>query len=356
MLCGTTEPAKIRRCVCAAGHKAFFNANWGGYPDVEFLKTLDPRLERVRKTLPEKVYTVADIAGRLSEVWAVRLGLPVGIPVAVGAVRCTPGRSWFGIAPGTLVKIMGTSTCDLAIVPTSEKIADVPGICGIVEGSVLPGYFGLEAGQSAVGDIFNWFVNVIAPGGTSQADHAKLSEKAAALKPGESGLLALDWHNGNRTVLVDQRLTGLILGLTLHSSPAEIYRALIEATAFGARVIMERYEEYGCPAQRDRQRRRHRSEKSACDADLCRRNGSSTRRYAASRLALWARPLPAQSWQERKRAVLTILPTPFATIASPADRVFGRSRPAVEVYNRALQTLPPFARFVRDIAAQPAAG
>src|SRR4029077_4312736 len=118
------------------------------------------------------------------------------------------------------------------------------------EESVLPGFYGLEAGQSAVGDIFNWFVNVIQPRGAGEADHVKLTQRAAALKAGESGLLVLDWHNGNRTVLVDQRLTGLIVGLTLHSSPAEIYRALIEATALGARVIMERFEEFGCKAKR----------------------------------------------------------------------------------------------------------
>src|SRR5262249_55512080 len=206
LLCGNLSPAKVKRGVCAAGHKAFFNAAWGGYPDVEFLKALDPRLEKVRRSLPDQVYTVADAAGTLSGTWADRLGLKVGIPVAVGAFDVHLGAVGSGIAPGTLVKIMGTSTCDLAIVPTSEKIADVPGICGIVDGSVLPGFFGLEAGQSAVGDIFNWFVNVLQPGGTTEADHAKLSKKAAALKPGESGLLVLDWHNGNRTILVDQRL------------------------------------------------------------------------------------------------------------------------------------------------------
>ncbi|HSA97366.1 MAG TPA: FGGY-family carbohydrate kinase, partial [Acidobacteriota bacterium] len=129
--------------------------------------------------------------------------------------------------------------------PATKKLPDVPGLCGIVDGSVLPGFFGLEAGQSAVGDIFNWFVNVVEPGGPKRGSHAALTKKAAALKPGESGLLALDWLNGNRTVLVDQRLTGLVLGLTLHTQPEEIYRALIEATAFGALTIIRRFEEYG---------------------------------------------------------------------------------------------------------------
>jgi L-ribulokinase len=140
---------------------------------------------------------------------------------------------------------LGTSTCDICVWPASKRLSDVPGLCGIVDGSVLPGYLGLEAGQSAVGDIFNWFVNEIAPGGPRKGSHEALTRKAAALKAGESGLIALDWHNGNRTVLVDQRLTGLILGLTLHTRPEEVYRALIEATAFGARTIIERFREYG---------------------------------------------------------------------------------------------------------------
>jgi L-ribulokinase len=121
----------------------------------------------------------------------------------------------------------------------------VPGLCGIVDGSVLPGYFGLEAGQSAVGDIFNWWVNYIQPGGKNPLSHNQLDEAALKLKPGESGLLALDWNNGNRTILVDQRLTGLLVGQTLYTTPVEIYRALIEATAFGALTIINRFEDYG---------------------------------------------------------------------------------------------------------------
>jgi L-ribulokinase len=142
------------------------------------------------------------------------------------------------------VKIIGTSTCDMTVAPAVKKLADIPGICGIVKGSILPGYYGLEAGQSAVGDIFNWFVNYIQPGG-DKGTHEQLTRDAAKLKPGESGLLALDWNNGNRTVLVDQRLTGMLLGQTLHTTPAEIYRTLVEATAFGALMIISRIEEYG---------------------------------------------------------------------------------------------------------------
>ena len=150
-----------------------------------------------------------------------------------------------GIAPGKLVKIIGTSTCDMLVSEQGRQVADIPGICGIVDGSILPGYIGLEAGQSAVGDIFNWFVNYIQPGGKAAGSHDALTKKAAKLKPGQSGLLALDWNNGNRTILVDQRLTGLLLGQTLHTKPEEIYRALIEATAFGALTIINRFEEYG---------------------------------------------------------------------------------------------------------------
>jgi L-ribulokinase len=153
-----------------------------------------------------------------------------------------------GIRRGTLVKIIGTSTCDCAIAPASEPIADVPGICGIVNGSILPGYFGIEAGQSAVGDLLRWWVEEICLG--DETTHRTLSRQAAVLAPGASGLIALDWNNGNRTVLVDPRLTGLILGQTLHTTRAEVYRALIEATAFGARVIVERLQSYGVAIDR----------------------------------------------------------------------------------------------------------
>ncbi len=267
-----TEPwTRFDRGVCAAGHKAFFNANWGGYPDAEFLKALDPRLERVRKSLPEKVYTVADAAGSLSAAWAERLGLKAGIPVAVGAFDVHLGAVGSGIAPGTLVKIMGTSTCDLAISPVSKSIADVPGICGIVPGSVMPGFYGMEAGQSAVGDIFNWFVNVMAPAARPRRI-MKSCRKKPQLKPGESGLLVLDWHNGNRTILVDQRLTGMILGLTLHSSRRNLSRADRSHRLWRPRHhgTLRRI---GCPAQADRQRRRHRGEEPDRDADLCGHHG-----------------------------------------------------------------------------------
>jgi len=245
VLTGTQKPDKLKRCRCAAGHKAMFNDDWGGYPEEKFLSKLDPKLGQLRKTLSNQTYAVDEAAGNLTDEWAAKLDLPAGIPVAMGAFDAHLGAVGSGIAPGTLVKIIGTSTCDMLVSESSRKLADVPGICGIVDGSILPGFFGLEAGQSAVGDIFNWFVNYIQPGGPKTGSHETLTEKAAKLKPGQSGLLALDWNNGNRTILVDQRLTGLLLGQTLHTRPEEIYRALIEATAFGALTIINRFEEYG---------------------------------------------------------------------------------------------------------------
>jgi L-ribulokinase len=245
MLTGTEAPDKLTVGVCAAGHKAMYSDDWGGYPDAEFLGALDPKLGELRARLRPKAWAVDKSVGGLTPEWAARTGLPAGIPVAVGAFDAHLGGVGSGIAPGTLVKIIGTSTCDMMVVPVGQPLADIPGLCGIVNGSILPGYWGLEAGQSAVGDIFNWFVNYLQPGRKKLGSHEELTKGAARLKPGESGLLALDWNNGNRTILVDQRLTGLLLGQTLYTTPAEIYRALIEATAFGALTIINRFEEYG---------------------------------------------------------------------------------------------------------------
>ncbi len=242
-LVGCTSPSRLKRSVCAAGHKAMYHASWH-LPAADMLGRLDPRLGELRANrCYEEAFAADQRAGLLCETWAKKLGLKPGIPVAVGAFDAHTGAVGAGIAPGILVKIIGTSTCDMMVHPNTLPLADVPGLCGIVDGSILPGYFGLEAGQSAVGDIFNWFVQYFDDG--SSKAHDRLTKRAAKLRPGESGLLALDWNNGNRTILVDVRLTGLLLGQTLHTRPAEVYRALIEATAFGARTIMERFEEYG---------------------------------------------------------------------------------------------------------------
>jgi L-ribulokinase len=172
--------------------------------------------------------------------------LKAGIPVAVGAFDAHMGAVGAGCAPGTLVKIIGTSTCDCMPAPLSQKLPNIPGLCGIVPESIMPGTYGLEAGQSAVGDIFNWFVkNFGQDRGDGRGGHEKLTAAAMQLKPGESGLMALDWNNGNRTILVDPLLSGLLVGQTLHTTPPEVYRALVEATAFGALTIINRLEEYG---------------------------------------------------------------------------------------------------------------
>ena len=244
-LTGTEAPDKRSAGICAAGHKAMYNPGWGGYPDAEFLSRLDPKLGELRGRLCQRVRTIGDAGGGLTEEWSRRTGLTAGIPVAVGAFDAHLGAIGAGIHTGMLVKIIGTSTCDITVWPNAQPLADIPGLCGIVDGSVLPGCYGLEAGQSAVGDIFNWFVNYLQPGGKKAGSHEELTRGAARLQPGESGLLALDWNNGNRTVLVDQRLTGLIVGQTLYTTPAQIYRALIEATAFGALTIINRFEEFG---------------------------------------------------------------------------------------------------------------
>ncbi len=246
-LAGVTDPKAVKRGVCAAGHKALYAEDWGGLPDKEFLAMLDPKLADLRDRLYEKAHDASESAGTLSSVWAKKLGLPAGIPIAIGEFDVHYGAIGCGVAEGTLVKVIGTSTCDCGVVSAAKTVPDIPGICGIVKGAILPGFYGIEAGQSAVGDIFKWFVEGVLK---DVKLHAKLTAEAAQLQPGQSGLLALDWNNGNRTILVDQRLTGLLVGQTLYTTQAEIYRALIEATAFGARAIIERIKEYGVPIDR----------------------------------------------------------------------------------------------------------
>ena len=229
-----------------------YHESWGGLPSEEFLEGLSPGLSRFRRAYATPAFPSDRIAGRLDAAVAATLGLPAGIPVAVGAFDAHMGAVGAGVGPGTLVKIIGTSTCDCLVAPLSASLPDIPGVCGVVPESILPGMFGIEAGQSAVGDIFDWFARRIGPSGygAGLASHGKLTEAAGSLRPGESGLVALDWHNGNRTVLVDPLLTGMMVGETLQTTPAEIYRALIEATAFGALMIINRLEEYGVTVER----------------------------------------------------------------------------------------------------------
>jgi L-ribulokinase len=245
-ICGNLDPLTMKRSICAAGHKGMYNDEWGGLPNKKFLAKLSPALASLRDRLYQKAYPSDQIAGHLDQRVAEKVGLPAGIPVAVGAFDAHMGAVGAGIKPGTLVKIIGTSTCDMMVIPMKRKLGDVPGICGIVPGSIIPGMYGLEAGQSAVGDIFAWFVKELCPPALSKGDaHENLSAAAEKIKPGASGLLALDWNNGNRTILVDPLLTGLLVGQTLQTSAPEIYRALVEATAFGALTIIRRFEESG---------------------------------------------------------------------------------------------------------------
>jgi L-ribulokinase len=246
-LTGNLKPETIPRSICAAGHKAMYNPAWGGLPSEEFLKAIDPELVKIRQRYAAEALPADRKAGELTKEVARKVGLRPGIPVAVGAFDAHMGAVGAGIKPGTLVKIIGTSTCDMMVVPIDQGCSDIPGLCGIVPHSIIPGMYGLEAGQSAVGDIFNWFVTFLTPAQfTSAGDpHAALTREAEKLKPGESGLLALDWNNGNRTILVDPLLTGLLIGQTLLTTAPEVYRALVEATAFGALTIIKRFEEYG---------------------------------------------------------------------------------------------------------------
>ena len=247
VLAGVSDPLAIKRGVCMAGHKALYCDEWGGLPDKEFLSLLDPKLAGMRDRLYERAYDASESAGKLSPKWAEKLGLPAGIAIAIGEMDVHYGAVGCGVREGTLVKVIGTSTCDCGVVSAEKDVPDIPGICGIVKGAILPGFYGIEAGQSAVGDIFKWWVEVVCEG--DSALHQKLTDEASALKPGQSGLLALDWNNGNRTILVDPMLTGLLVGQTLYTTRAEIYRTLIEATAFGARAIIERIKEYGVPVE-----------------------------------------------------------------------------------------------------------
>ncbi len=248
VLAGADTPARVVRGVCCAGHKALYSDEWGGLPDKEFLRLLHPKLADLRDRLYEKAHDATTPAGTLCEAWAKKLGLRANLPIAIGEMDVHYGAIGCGVAEGVLVKVIGTSTCDCGVVSASKTVPDIPGICGIVKGAILPGYYGIEAGQSAVGDIFKWWVEVVCGGDASR--HVTLTKAAAKQKPGQSGLLALDWNNGNRTILVDPLLTGALLGQTLYTTQAEIYRALIEATAFGARAILERIKGYGVPVDR----------------------------------------------------------------------------------------------------------
>ena len=265
----TGQPlAEFKRSRCAAGHKALWHESWGGLPPEEFLNHLEPKLAGLRNRLFTDTYTADQVAGHLSAEWAERLGLTTDCVVAVGSFDAHAGAVAGEIEAYSMVKVMGTSTCDIVVAPTAE-VGDhlVRGICGQVDGSVIPGMLGLEAGQSAFGDLLAWFKNMLewplqaALAGPSKVLTAEqltafrqelsdgllrqLTEAAAQVDPAESQTLALDWVNGRRTPDANQALKGALTGLTMGTSAPQVFRALVEAICYGSKQIVERFEREG---------------------------------------------------------------------------------------------------------------
>lgn len=267
VITGKVKPAEVLRSRCSAGHKAMWLEAWGGLPSEEFLVALDPVLKGYRDRLFRDTYTSDVAVGTLTEEWAKRLGLPTSVAVGVGAFDCHMGAVGGEVTPNVLARAIGTSTCDIMIAPYNQ-IGDklIAGICGQVDGSVIPGYVGLEAGQSAFGDIYAWFKNVVAwpveniLANTKCVDaetRAKLvaevmdaiipemSKEAMKIPIEESTIIAVDWMNGRRTPDASQEVTGSIAGLKLGSNSPRIFRALVEATAFGSKAIVDRFAREG---------------------------------------------------------------------------------------------------------------
>ncbi len=241
------------RNICTAGYKGIYQD--GKYPSKEYLAALNPKFQNfISEKLEHEIGQLGAVAGKLTAQAAKWTGLPEGIAVAVGNVDAhVTSAAANAVNPGQMVAIMGTSTCHVMV---SEKFAEVPGMCGVVDGGIIDGALGYEAGQSGVGDIFGWFANNYAPADyTAAADakgvdiHTYLSELASSQPVGAHGLVALDWQSGNRSTLVDHQLSGLIMGLTLSTKPEEIYRAIVESTAYGARKIVQTFNESGVPVK-----------------------------------------------------------------------------------------------------------
>lgn len=267
VLTGKTDPLRIKRSRCAAGHKAMWHTEWNGLPAEEFLVKLDPVLSGVRKNLFSDTYTCDISVGSISKEWAQRLGLTENVSIGVGAFDAHLGAAGAEIKPYYLSKVMGTSTCDMLIAPTPEvgnKL--IKGICGQVDGSIIPGMMGMEAGQSAFGDIYAWFKKVLLWPASQVLSQSKLiddatrekllkemadnlipelSKAAENLPIEESDVLALDWMNGRRTPDANQNLKGVIANLNLGSDAPRIFKALVEATAFGAKKIVDRFIDEG---------------------------------------------------------------------------------------------------------------
>ncbi len=267
VLTGNTDPKKLKRSRTAAGHKAMWHESWDGLPSEEFLTKLDPLLTGLRKRLYKKTYTCDEVMGKLSFLWAKRLGLSSKVKVGVGSFDAHTGGIGAGIEERMLVKVMGTSTCDMiasGVTEGGEKL--VSGICGQVDGSIIPGMLGLEAGQSAVGDVYAWFRDVLMwpvemvlkmrPDMKFMFTKElrdklyedliyEMSEAAAEIPLHEDDPVSLDWMNGRRTPYANQALKGVISGINLGTDAPRIFKSLVEATAFGARKIVERFREDG---------------------------------------------------------------------------------------------------------------
>lgn len=255
LLAGRCAPEKIMRSRCTAGHKAMWHAAWGGLPDREFLAEIDPLLGDLREQLYEQTYTCGTPAGTISPEWATRLGLPKDVIIGVSAIDCHIGAVGAGVGEGTLVKVIGTSTCDVTVA-RREVIGESPirGICGQVDGSVLPDYIGIEAGQSAFGDIYAWFRRVmewplrhIADAEPALFDNIipRLTTEAQQLPLTAEDPVVVDWFNGRRSPDDDPRMKGSIEGLTLATTAPQLFKAIVEGTAFGSRAITERLIEEG---------------------------------------------------------------------------------------------------------------
>ncbi|MBO0958811.1 ribulokinase [Neobacillus sp. MM2021_6] len=239
----------ITRNNCSLGFKAFWNES-EGFPE-EFFHELDSKFgSTLLEKLQGQVKNIGTCAGSLTKPWADKLSLPIGLPIATGIIDAHSALLGTGVSqPNTMLMVMGTSTCHLMLHP---ELKEIPGISGVVKDAIIPGLYAYEAGQSAVGDLFGSYVNGHIPQ-TYNLEAEKLGisvfdlleEKASALSPGENGMLALDWHNGNRSILSDSNLSGVLIGLTIHSKPEEIYRAYLESTAFGAKIIMNTYQKWG---------------------------------------------------------------------------------------------------------------
>lgn len=256
LLTGNKNPEALYRSRCVAGHKAMWNKEFDGLPSEEFLTSVDPLFKGLRNRLYKETYTSDVAAGVLTKEWASELGLPEGIKVGVGAIDCHMGAVGGNIRPKALIKVMGTSTCDIMVADNKQmENVLVKGICGQVDGSVIPGMIGMEAGQAAYGDIYAWYKRLLAwplklvpKEYREQAEDKMLYElekEAQLVDPRISGILAIDWMNGRRTPDANLNLRGAITGLNLGSDAPKIYRALIEATAYGSRAIIERFRKEG---------------------------------------------------------------------------------------------------------------